>query len=392
MTDFREFEDYSLVTAILPQSSTRKVLEAILSSGAPHALAANARGSIIKNYWYQSLLPALSPEQEILSFLVPNEECDHLMEQVVMEGKLQQFGAGSIYATPCDHLTCANDFPIWTPGGYSFESVSYDIQFKKELSALVLITEKGAADGIARAAIRAGSPGPTISYVRGYGLLYRLWLLRITKTHDKEQITAVVDRYDVDAVFEAMAQAGKIDRPGRGILYEVPISKGLTNLASVFHAQKHSASIQQIVRAIDEIQGGADWRANHLLIHDPEAEEIKAHSKQVIKTRCIFTILCHRKDTDDLLKKSLNCGVPGASIRYWRFAQANAEHTTGGQRINQETGSITMIVDSDKAPDLQRVLREYIVQKELKQACIFSHAASAMKTYISSKAKTAKVS
>ncbi|MEM1294880.1 MAG: P-II family nitrogen regulator [Verrucomicrobiota bacterium] len=378
------------MTAILPRQSTHQVLDAVLASGAHYALTTSARGSMINERWYQSFLPSLSPEQEMVTFLVPNEEADTLMEEIVMVGKLQLYGAGSIFAIPCENLICAEDYPRWKPGNYTYESVSFDIKFRKELIALVLITEKDNADAVAKAAIKAGAPGPTISYVRGYGLRDRLGLLRITKTHDKELVTAVVDRCDVEAVFQAMAEAGKIDQPGRGIIYQVPISKGLTNLASVFNAQKHSASIQQIVRAIDEIQGGTDWRANQLLIHDPNAREFRQNTRGVVNDRVVLNVNSRRKDTDELLQTALQFGVPGASVSNWRFAEAEAEQTSGGLRINREIGNLSMILPLENAKRLQTHLMETIVERGIEKSCLFTIPAPVVKTYISSSPLKAK--
>ena len=221
---FQQHPNYFMVTAVLPRSSMGPVLEQVLESGASHAFTQAARGSVVRDRWYQALLPALSPEQEILRFLVPETEVDHLMEQVVMVGNLRVYGAGSIFAVPCGQVTCADDYPLWTPGSYTFEYTNFDIRFKKDLTALLHITDKGEADTIAKAAIKAGAQGPSISYILGYGLRDRLGLLRITKKHEKELITVLVDQVEADAVMEAMAQAGRVDQPGRGFLYQVPVS------------------------------------------------------------------------------------------------------------------------------------------------------------------------
>ncbi len=384
MREFNHHSEYSLVTAILPRQSTGRVLEEVLASGAAHALTMNSRGSLVKDRWYQTFLPTLSPEQEIVTFLAPDSETDHLMEQIVMVGKLQHYGAGSIFATKCEDLVCSDDYPLWKPGRYDYESVSFDIQFKKDLVAIVHITERDDAETITRAAIKAGAQGPTISYIRGFGLRDRLGLLRITKKHEKELITVVVDQYDVDAVFQAMGRAGRVDQPGRGFIYQVPIAKGLTNLASVFHPEKHSASIQQIVRAIDEMEGNTNWRAQQLLIHDPKAAEFREDAAGTIKGLRVLNVVCRRKDTEPLLYTALDHGVPGASVSNWRFAEAEAEHTKGGLRINREVGCITMILDPDAVAPLQAVLEEAIREKEMKEACFFSYAAPIAKTSYSS--------
>ncbi|MEM6820404.1 MAG: hypothetical protein AAF558_00485 [Verrucomicrobiota bacterium] len=381
MKTFSSHSDYSLVTAILPRQSTHRVLEEVLASGASHALTINARGTLMKERWYQSFLPTLSPEQEIIRFLVHNSEADHLMEQIVMVGKLRLYGAGSIYATPCCELTCADDYPLWRTGNYTFESVSFDIRFKKDLVALVQIAQKGEADVIARAAIKAGAQGPTISYIRGIGLRDRLGILRITKKPEKELIVVVVDKYDLEAVFEAMARAGQVGLPGRGFLYQVPLSKGLTNLASVFNPEKHSASVQQIIRAIDEMQGDTHWRANQLLIHDPKAVEFKRDTRGIIKDSVVFNVLCHRKDTEILLDNALSFGVPGASVSNWRCAESQAKQTKGGLRLNREFGNISMILSEEVIAPLQKSLKAAICKHEMKETCFFSYDAPIAKTF-----------
>ena len=102
-------------------------------------------------------------------------------------------------------------------------------------------------------------------------------------------ITIVVDEYDVDAVFNAMAEAGKINEPGRGFVYQCPVKRGLTNLASVFNPEKHSASIQQIIRAMDGLHGSTDWRANQLLIHNARGNSLKKEVDALFTTQLSLT-------------------------------------------------------------------------------------------------------
>ncbi|MEM9444593.1 MAG: P-II family nitrogen regulator [Verrucomicrobiota bacterium] len=390
MKVFHNRHGYCLVTAILPRHSTHRVLEEVLESGAAYAFTINARGSLIKNRWYQSFFPTLSPEQEILNFMLPLSDADHLMEQIVMAGNLRNYGAGSIFAVQFNELICAEDYPLWEAGKYTYESTSYDIRFKKNLVAIHHIAQKEDTDAITRAAIHAGAQGLTISFMRGIGIRDRLGLLRVTKNHEKELITVVVDEYDVDAIFQAMAQAGHVDQAGRGFVYQMPICKGLTNLSSVFHPEKHSASIQQIVRAIDEIQGNTHWRANQLLIHDPKASEFKDDNRHTIKKAVALGAVCHRKDTEMLLDKALEFGVPGASVGNWRLAEAKAKCTEGGLRMNREFSCIMMILDAEVIDPLRDVLQEVISDSGMKETCFFTIPAPIAKTFVSPSSERAK--
>jgi nitrogen regulatory protein PII len=383
MKSFSMHSGYALVTAILPRQSAGMVTEEVLNSGAAHTMTMSARGTLMQQYWYESFLPAISPEQEMLHFIVPGEEADRLMEQIVIVGKLQLYGAGAIFATPCDELVCADDYPLWTPGVYQFESESFDIKFKRALTALIHTTDRGAAEPIARAAIKAGAQGATITYVRGYGLRDRLGLLRITKKHEKELITVVVDEFDLEAVFQAMAQAGRVEQPGRGFIYQLPASKGLTNLASVFQAQKHSVSIQQMVCAIDSLHGGTQWRANQLLVRDPRAREFAASNRGVSRELTLLNVVSQRKDSETLLKLFLEQGVSGASISNWRFADASSAHTQGGLRINREFGCLMLVTPAHQVPQLLAVFRDAVTNSEMKSTCCFTQRVPMVKTFAS---------
>lgn len=368
---FERLGDYSRVTAILPRRSTLPVLDAVMGSRAAHAMTTGGRGIVVQEKWYQSLLPTLSPEHDRLRFFAPNSDVDHLMEQIVMAGKLRHYGGGSVFATPCHDLQCSDDFPLWPTNDYDFESTSFDIVFKQDLVAIIHITDRDSADSICRAAVRAGAQGPSISFARGYGLRDRLGLLRITKSHEKELITVVVDPYDVDAVTQAMAQAGKVDQPGSGFLYQIPITKGLTNLSSVFQAKKHSASIQQIIRAIDEMQGNTNWRANQLLIHDPKAEEWQANRRGVSLDLASLNVIARRKDLELILQFVLSLGIRGASVNNWRLIENDCAETRGGSRINHEVGCVTMIVPSGKAAGYIGKIREKLKTEQFRGTAIY---------------------
>ena len=381
MRSFNRFEKYEFVTAILPRQSAGTVTQEVLSSGACNVFTSGARGALVQQYWYESFLPAISPEQEILHFLVPSEDVNRLMEQIVIVGKLRLYGAGAIFATACEELYVADDYPLWTPGQYNFESISFDIKFKSDLIALLHTTDRGTGEAIAKAAIKAGAQGATISYVRGYGLRDRLGLLRITKQHEKELIAVVVDQFDRDAVFQAMSQVGRVDQPGRGFLYQVPVSKGLTNLASVFQAKKHSVSIHQLVQAVDTLSGGTHWRANPLLVRDPRASEFAQTSRGSMKDMGLLRVISLRKDTDLLLQLFLEQGVSGATISNWRFTDAASVQADRGIVINREFGCLSLVSSPSKIPQLIDALREAVQSKDLRSTCCIVHRVPLVKTF-----------
>ena len=89
MSDFLEAEGFSLVTAILPRHNSPQVIEATLSKGDRNLIALNARGTMIKERWYQSFVPVMNPEQEVVQILTPEFEVDHVMQDIISAGRLR---------------------------------------------------------------------------------------------------------------------------------------------------------------------------------------------------------------------------------------------------------------------------------------------------------------
>ena len=100
------------------------------------------------------------------------------------------------------------------------------------LTEAILITcfvQRGAADKVVDAAMRAGAHGATIYYARGTGVRQRhLGVLGITISAEKEMVHIVVPSEQADRVFEAMHAAAKIDTPGMGIMYMTMVEKMAT--------------------------------------------------------------------------------------------------------------------------------------------------------------------
>jgi nitrogen regulatory protein PII len=96
---------------------------------------------------------------------------------------------------------------------------------------ITCIVERGMADEVVRAALRAGAPAATIYFARGSGIRERLGLLlKIAISPEKEVIDVVAPGDRADAVFEAMVEAGRLELPGKGFIYTLPVTKALTHL------------------------------------------------------------------------------------------------------------------------------------------------------------------
>jgi nitrogen regulatory protein PII len=99
---------------------------------------------------------------------------------------------------------------------------------KKHLTNVQLITcvvQRGKGEAVAKAAMKAGAPAATVYFARGTGIRERLGLLRIAISPEKEVIDIVISDDKANAVFDAMVSEGKLDTPGMGFIYMIPVSR-----------------------------------------------------------------------------------------------------------------------------------------------------------------------
>lgn len=91
------------------------------------------------------------------------------------------------------------------------------------LELITCVIQRGKGDRISKAAIEAGAGGATIFFARGLGMRERLGLLGLAIVPEKEVIMIVCKSEETERVFDAIVREGKLDTPGMGIAYVIPI-------------------------------------------------------------------------------------------------------------------------------------------------------------------------
>jgi nitrogen regulatory protein PII len=97
----------------------------------------------------------------------------------------------------------------------------------KKLKMIISIVQRGKADDIVGAAIKSGAPAATVFYGRGQGIRERLGILGLAIQPEKEVIIIIVEEWLVDQVMTGMVKAGKLDQPGVGFVFVVPVDRAL---------------------------------------------------------------------------------------------------------------------------------------------------------------------
>ena len=88
-----------------------------------------------------------------------------------------------------------------------------------DLNLITCIVQRGRAEKVVDAALKAGAPGATYFYGRGTGVRQKLGVLSKLIVPEKEIIQIVTKATQTDTVFEAIIKAGKLDKKGQGFAY-----------------------------------------------------------------------------------------------------------------------------------------------------------------------------
>jgi len=381
-------KNVSLLTTILPQHIANQVIDKVFEKGERTALLINARGTLMRNRWYQALIPMVAPEREFIQFLVPDTEIDQTMQAIITSGNLHQPGTGAVYAVPCDDVVHTEDFAIWSSTSWETDSFNASSVLRENLTAIICIVQKEQTEAISRAAMHAGAHGPIVFYCEGRGLRDRLGWLRITKKRDKEVIVILVDNADAIAVTEAMVDAGNIDLPGHGFLFRMPVQKGVVNVGSTTGRPRHAANMQQIIAAIDEIKGGPQWRDHRVseLVGTGQSAGLdlfgKVRERVYLRNQCNVNCIVSSEHVEELVDAALVAGAPGANVSSAKMFEVDDRETAGGVRFHRERAVIRFVLPEDSRTSVMDAIQNICIDRDINEVCLYSTPVTRAITYV----------
>jgi nitrogen regulatory protein PII len=254
----------SLVTTVIHISLLKNLLAHLSSLGINHLYSSFGRSVELNDTrgWTSFFRTSdISNEPvEVLYFYIPIEFEKIIMKSIGKICRLDIPGRGSIFSRhmhlyhgafsdlisevkqdKIDELDCS-DFPLF-----------------HNMTQIFCTMAKGLADDVARLLLHLGVV-PVITNASGTGLRDQLGLLRITIPKEKELLSIVVGQHEAGSVMDKLITWGKLDRPGRGFIWQVPIEHGLINFKTSQKVIGQAASTEQIIAAIDSLKGHFSWR------------------------------------------------------------------------------------------------------------------------------------
>lgn len=181
------------------------------------------------------------------------------------------------------------------------------VRTQANLACITCIVQHGRGNNIVKAVLGLGLPMPLVTTGDGTGIRDKMGLIRIALPARKDVVFVVASAHEVAEILDALADAGRIDRVGAGFIYESPVAGGVVN-NMVIRGQRHSASIEQIIAAVDDLQGSADWRKRAL--GGDGTERVRHHLRDLVN----LTLICNEGRAEDLVRAAMVAGAGGATI------------------------------------------------------------------------------
>jgi hypothetical protein len=186
-----------------------------------------------------------------------------------------------------------------------------DLQFNllNKLSYVIcVLSDPGSGDQLAKIALDLGICVPVITYGSGNDIRDQLGLIRITIPAEKEIVHLLMPEQDSDSIIKLLVEHGRLDRPGKGFIYETPVTHGLIDTQMKIGNQKYAASMEQIIAAIDQLKTDTNWRKRL----DADSANLKIGKSMRPQDNCEVSIISDEDRIDILRETCLDIGAAGA--------------------------------------------------------------------------------
>ncbi len=174
---------------------------------------------------------------------------------------------------------------------------------------ICVLSIPGSSENLAKIALDLGICVPFVTIGTGNHTRDQLGLIRITISPEKEIVHLVMPEHDSDSIVRLLIEQGRLDRPGRGFIYNTPVTMGLLDTRLKIGKQKYAASLEQIIAAIDQLKSGTSWRKRL----DTESKNRFTGKSILPQDNCEVSIISDEDRIDILREACLKVGATGAT-------------------------------------------------------------------------------
>ncbi|MEQ6167172.1 hypothetical protein AAOE16_08255 [Ekhidna sp. MALMAid0563] len=300
----------SQITCIVNQDFSEKVLNYLCKLGL-EAYVENGRSlrEFIKprGFGVANGAKLRGNQSSIIRVTVPKACAEMLIESIVAEVELYLPGRGSIfYQNVIEHSAIEPSLNVTHL--QKFAKKVDQVHFLDDLSYVTcVLSGHESGERLAKAALDLGVCVPLITYGTGNDIRDQLGLIRITISPDKELVHLLIPQHDSESIIKLLAEESRLDRPGRGYMYQTPVVMGLLDTRLKVGKQNHAASIDQIIAAIDTLKRSTEWRKRL------DAEVVQDPDKIFLPTdNCKISVISREDAVGELREAWVKAGALGA--------------------------------------------------------------------------------
>jgi len=249
-----------------------------------------------------------STSVRIFRFTVPRKNSEAITKALINEAELYIPGRGSIFSQELMEFS-KEPAEFNTDALNSALADQYSFQLLTKLSHVIcVLSDPGSGDQLARIALDLGICVPVITYGKGNDIRDQLGLIRITIPEEKEIVHLVMPEQDSESIIKLLVEEGRLDKPGKGFIYQTPVSMGMIDTRMKIGKQKYAASMEQIIAAIDQLKSDITWRRRL----DADLENSKIGKSMMPQDNCEVSIISAEDRIDALRETCLEVGASGA--------------------------------------------------------------------------------
>lgn len=245
----------------------------------------------------------------VFRFTVPRENAKDVIQAIIHTAELHIPGRGTIFSQ--DLMEFCKEPPTINIDTLSTTTKDiHDAVLLNKLSYVICVLSiPGSSDQLAKIALDLGICVPLITFGTGNDIRDQLGLIRITISAEKEIVHLITPEQDSDSIIRLLIEQGRLDRPGRGFIYQTPVSIGLIDTRLKIGTQKYAASFEQIIAAIDQIKSGTNWRKRL----DADIDEHKSRKTFLPQDNCEISIISDEDRIVLLREACMKVGATGAT-------------------------------------------------------------------------------
>lgn len=205
---------FSLLVILVPYGQARRLIHKGRQLGLAGATTMIADGTVKSKVL--DFLGINQIQKELILTVGEHDKLTAIMDELNRQYNVTRKNFGIAFIVP---ITYFNKDTNGTPQNGSGEEI------KVMKSAIFTIVNRGCANDVVEATVKAGARGGTILHARGSGLNQAKLIFDIEIEPEKEIVLTIVDPDQADAVVAAIRENSNVEQDGHGILFVLPVTE-----------------------------------------------------------------------------------------------------------------------------------------------------------------------